>query len=67
MLSKNPLERQLQVSGIALILGLLVQAVCLFWRGPIGFMLFFGLGGLLLGAGIVVYLYSLVSVSRPEQ
>ena len=62
MFSNNPIERRLQVSGIILILGLLVEAICLFGRGPIAFILFVGLGGLLFGAGIVLYLYSLVGV-----
>jgi hypothetical protein len=49
-----------------LILGLVVEAVCLFWTRPIAFVLFLGLGGLLLFLGIVVYLYALISV-RPTQ
>jgi ABC-type xylose transport system permease subunit len=66
ILSTNPLERRLQVSGVLLILGLVVEAVCLFWTRPIAFVLFLGLGGLLLFLGIVVYLYPLISV-RPTQ
>jgi hypothetical protein len=66
MLSTNPLERKLQLSGIILILGLVVEALCLLGRGPIAFIVFAGLGGLLLFAGIVIYLYSLVSVSHPH-
>ena len=65
MLSTNPLERKLQLSGIILILALVVEALCLLGRGPIAFIVFAGLGGLLLFAGIVIYLYSLVSVSHP--
>ncbi len=66
MLSSNALERRLQVAGVFLILGLLVEALCLFWKGPLAFLLFLGLGGVLLFAGIVVYLFSLVSVP-PQQ
>ena len=62
MLSKNPLEHRLQVSGIILILGLLAEGMCLLGRGPIAFIFFVGLGGLLFGAGILLYLYSLVGV-----
>lgn len=62
MLSKNPIERRLQVSGIILILGLLAEGICLLGRGPIAFILFVGLGGLLCGVGILLYLYSLVGV-----
>ena len=63
-LSTSPLERRLQLSGILLILGLLVEAGCLFWTRPIAFVLFLGLGGLLFFLGIVVYLYSLISMVR---
>ena len=62
MFNKNPLERRLQASGIILILGLLAEAICLLGRGPIAFILFVGLGGLLFGIGILLYLYSLVGV-----
>jgi hypothetical protein len=62
MVSPNPLERRLQISGIILILGLLVEGLCLLGRGPIAFILFVGLGGLLFVAGVLGYLYSLVGV-----
>ncbi len=66
-LSPNPFERRLQISGVLIILGLLVEALCLAWRGPLAFLMFLGLGGLLLFAGIVVYLYSLVSIPHPPE
>jgi hypothetical protein len=59
--SANPIERRLQISGLLIILGLLVEAFCLAWRGPLAFLVFLGLGGLLLFAGIVFFLVSLVS------
>lgn len=67
MRGANLLERRLQFSGILLILGLLVEALCLFWTRPIAFVLFLGVGGLLLGLGILVYLLSLVSKNQPER
>lgn len=67
MLSHNPLERRLQFSGILLILGLLVEALCLAWKGPLAFLVFAGLGGLLLIAGIVVYLFSLVTLQHHQE
>jgi hypothetical protein len=66
-LSSNRLERRLQLSGILLILGLLVEAVCLLWTRPIAFVVFLGVGGLLLGLGIVLYLFSLVSGNQQER
>lgn len=70
MLSTNPFDRKLQLSGIVLILGLVVEALCLLLgHGPIAFMVFAGLGGALFAVGILLYLYSLVSAKAepPEQ
>jgi len=67
MLSANPMERRLQFSGIFLILGLLVEALCLLWTRPLAFVLFLGVGGLLLRLGILVFRYSLVSRNQPER
>jgi hypothetical protein len=66
ILSANPVERRLQISGVLIILGLLVEALCLAWRGPVAFLVFIGLGGLFLFAGIALFLFSLVS-SSPHQ
>lgn len=61
MLSANPLERRLQFSGVILILSLLVEALTFLGHGPISFILFVGLGGILFAAGILLFLYSLVA------
>ena len=58
------LERRLRISGTLIILGLIVEAVCLLWSRPLAFVLFIGFGGTLLTAGILFYLYSLVSETR---
>lgn len=55
------LEKRIQLAGILLIIGLLVEAVCLLWARPIAFILLVGLGGFLCASGIALYLYSLVS------
>jgi hypothetical protein len=65
-LSAHPVERSLQISGVLIILGLLVEALCLAWRGPLAFMVFLCVGGLLLFAGMALYLISLVSVPSPK-
>jgi hypothetical protein len=64
-LSANPVQRRLQISGVLIILGLMVEALCLAWRGPLAFLIFIGLGGLLLFGGIVFFLFSLVSTPQP--
>ena len=53
MLSPNPPERRLQFSGVLLILGLLVEGLCLFWTRPLAFVLFLSVGGLLVEVGRV--------------
>ena len=60
MSSGNPRERRLQSAGIILVRGLLVEALSLLGRGPIAFIVFVGLGGLLLVLGVVAYLLALV-------
>jgi hypothetical protein len=44
-----------------LIGGLLVEAITIYWSHPTSFLLFLGLGGILVLAGIVVYLIAIVS------
>jgi hypothetical protein len=60
MLSRNSLERNLQISGMILIFGLVVEGICLLGRGPISFLVFTGLGMLALLLGIACYLLALV-------
>jgi len=57
----------LRVSGALVILGLLVEAVCLLWSRPIAFVIFAGLGGFLIAAGVLLFLYSLVFVAGREE
>jgi hypothetical protein len=60
MKANEPLNaRQLRVSGILLILGLLVEAFTLVWNHPIAFSLSLFVGGGFLLGGIIVFLYTL--------
>ena len=61
------MERRLQYSGILVILGLLVEALCLLWTRPIAFVVFLCAGGLFLGLGVLVYLFALVSSAHSER
>ncbi len=54
---------KLRIAGILLICGLAVALLSLIWKAPLSFLMFAGIGGLLTLAGILVYLYSLVSPS----
>jgi hypothetical protein len=66
MLSKDALEKRLQIAGIVLILGLLTEGFCLLGRGPIAFLLFVGLAGLLLPLGILIFLLALVRTGHSK-
>jgi len=61
MLSVNQLEKHRQVAGVFIVLGLVIEALCLIWSTPIAFVIFVAIGGLLMFVGIVLYLSSLVS------
>jgi len=52
-----------------LISGLLVEGICLLWVRPLAFIFLVCVGGLLVAAGICVFLFSLVSTGEaaPEQ
>lgn len=58
------IQRSLRLSGVLLILGLGVELASLLWEKPLAFLLFAFVGGVLFLAGILVYLYSLVSATR---
>jgi hypothetical protein len=62
-----PIERRLQLSGILVILGLIVELLSLFWVHPLAFLGFTIIGGALLLAGFAVYLVSLVRSPGPEE
>jgi hypothetical protein len=55
-------ERSLRISGTLLILGLVVEVISLLWGKPLAFLLFVGVAGFFTLAGIIVYLYSLISL-----
>ena len=55
---------RLRVAGILVVLGLVVEGLSLLWNHPLSFVIFLGLGGLLLFLGIVIYLTALVSPRR---
>jgi hypothetical protein len=61
MPSVNQLEKRRQIAGVFIVLGLVIEALCLIWSTPIAFVIFVAIGGLLMFVGIVLFLYSLVS------
>jgi len=61
MLSISQSQKRIRFAGICIAIGLLIEALCLFWATPIAFVVFVAIGGLLMFIGIVVYLHSAVS------
>jgi len=59
--STEVLHRRLKLSSILISAGLMIEAATLFWSHPLTFLAFILLGGTLVGMGVVLYLYSLVS------
>ena len=53
--------RRLRISGALVMLGLLVEALCLVWSRPIAFVMLVCMGGASIGLGVLLFLYSLVS------
>jgi hypothetical protein len=62
-LKSRGIESSLRLSGIFLILGLAVELISLLWEKPLAFLLFAFVGGALFFAGIVLFLFSLLSAS----
>jgi hypothetical protein len=63
---KFMIERLLQVSGVLIILGLLVEIASLLWFHPLAFVLFVFISASLTSVGILIYLASLVFVAKPR-
>jgi hypothetical protein len=57
--------KRLRLAGMFIIAGVLVQGLSLVWNHPLSFLAFIGIGGLMMFAGIVIYLAALVSPQRP--
>jgi hypothetical protein len=55
------ITKRLRVAAMFIIAGVLVQGLSLIWNHPLSFLAFLGIGGLAALAGIVVYLFALVS------
>jgi RsiW-degrading membrane proteinase PrsW (M82 family) len=53
--------RRLRISGALVMIGLLVEALCLVWSKPIAFVVLVCMGGAFIGLGVLLFLYSLVS------
>ena len=55
------LQRRLRTAARLLMVGMGVEAITLLWADPTSFLLFLGVGGVLVVAGVVTYLKAIVS------
>jgi hydrogenase/urease accessory protein HupE len=60
-------DRLLRISCVFAILGLAIEACTLLWFHPLSFVAFAFVGGLLIVAGIAVYLLSLLSFLKSSK
>jgi hypothetical protein len=58
------ITKRVRVAGVFILLGLVVEGLSLMWNHPLSFVAFLGIGGLLLAAGIVTYLFMLLSAGK---
>lgn len=54
--ARATLERRLKVSSGLVFVGLVVEIVTLYWSHPLAFLAFLLMGGILVAAGIALYL-----------
>lgn len=56
------MQHRIRTSSTLVLLGLMVELVSLSWSHPTAFIVFLALGKSLIGVGILIYFYSLVSI-----
>lgn len=61
MASRVTMEWSLRAAGVLILIGLLIEALTLWWARPVAFLVFALVGVPFVFAGILCFLYSLVS------
>jgi uncharacterized membrane protein HdeD (DUF308 family) len=59
------LARRFKLAAVLASAGLAVEVLTLFWPHPTAFLAFLFVGALLVAAGVLLYLYSVVSYTTP--
>lgn len=67
MTTADKMQRRVRISGVLVLLGMAIELVSLLWSHPTAFAIFLVPGGLLIALGIIIYLFSLVSVSSSTE
>jgi len=60
------MEQRIRISGLLVAVGLLVQMITFIWSNPTAFLVFILIGGILPAVGMLIYLYSLVSMTSKQ-
>ena len=60
------LSSRLRLAGILLIIGLIIEILSFLWDHPLTFMGFLVIGCAFLGLGIVLFLWTLVTLGKAE-
>jgi hypothetical protein len=60
-MSGAALQSRLRLSAVLVMLGLVIEIASLTWRHPTAFIVFVLAGGVLMAAGMLWFLYSIVS------
>lgn len=63
-MTSTKMQRRIRIAGTLVSLGMIVELISLLWTTPTAFILFLIPGAILIVAGILFYLYSLVSVAE---
>ena len=61
MIAEPRLLRRLKISGLLVSLGLIIEVITMLWSHPTAFLVFLLLGGTLVTAGVLVYLFAIAS------
>jgi len=60
-MNATALEARLRTSAVLVMSGLVVEIASLTWRHPTAFLVFVGIGGLLMAVGMLSFLYSIAT------
>ena len=60
-MSEQALEVRLRWAAVLVMIGIVVEIASLTWRHPTAFIVFVGVGGLFMAAGMSSFLWSIVS------
>ncbi len=62
---QNFIEPRLRIAGVLVLVGLLVEAMTLWWSHPVAFLVFLFIGFPIALLGVLLFLYSLLSAHGP--